>query len=138
MKKTFFIIAALVLLVAAYAYATVSNPLEISVDKRNPINAIHQSAHIDVRVLAAATAESHTVPTGADYVIFSCVTSTGAAASFWADFNGTAAVPTDDITDGSGCEVNPAVRTVAGVTTISLIAPSACIVTMAFYKDSWS
>lgn len=138
MKKKYWLIISLVLLVTAYAYATVSVPLEVASDKKNPISAIKQSNHIDVRVLAATTAESYTVPTGAVYIVFSCVTSTGAAASFWADFNGTAAIPSTDITDGSGCEVNPAVRYVKGVTTISLIAPAACIVTMAVYTDSWS
>lgn len=137
MKKRWFLLIPLVL-VAAYAYATISVPLEVATDKKSPINAIRQSNYIDARVLAAGIAESHTVPTGAVYVIFSAFTSTGAQASFWADFNGTAAIPSADITDGSGCEANPAVRYVKGVTTISLIAPAACIVTMSFYTDSWS
>lgn len=137
-KRSIFIIIGILLMVAAYAYAAISVPLEVSTDKRFPINAIKQSNYIDARVLAAGVAESHTVPTGAVYVIFSCVTSTGNAATFWADFNGTAAIPTNDITDGSGCEANPAVRYVKGVTAISLIAPADCIVIMSFYTDSFS
>lgn len=109
--------------------------LSVARDKKGPIGAIQQSDTIDVRVLAARVAESHTVPAGAKYVIFSCVDSNGTAASFWADFDGTAAIPSADITDGSGCEVNPAVRYVGNVSTISLIAPAACIVTMSFYDS---
>lgn len=136
-KKLILVVFGAVLLLPVYAFATVAEPLEVASDKKNPIHAIQQSSHIDVRVLAAGVAESHSVPGDAKYVIFSCATSSGNAASFWADFNGTAAIPTGDITDGSGCEVNPAVRFVGNITTISVISPTDCIVTMAFYKDSW-
>jgi hypothetical protein len=96
---------------------------------------IGPSDHVDYRVLAANTKEDHTVPTGADAVIFSCVDDSGNPASFYANFRGVdAAVPAADITDGSGPELNPTQRYIPGIGTISLIAPAACIVMMAFYK----
>jgi|GEM_PF-1162379 len=123
-------------IVPVISWAAVTTKLEVKRDRWGQTDAIEQSTFIDVRVLAAGVAESHTVPTGAKYVIFSCVNSDGNAVSFWADFVSTAAIPSGDITDGSGCEVNPIVRDVSGVTTISLIAPEACIVTMSFYLDT--
>lgn len=83
---------------------------------------------VDARVLAVSTAEAHTVPTGALWVVFS------SNCNFYASAVTTAAVPAADVTDGSASELNPAAWRIAGVTTISLIAPTACVVTMAFYK----
>lgn len=86
--------------------------------------------YIDARVLAANTAESHTVPTGAKFVLF------GSDGDFYARPNATAAVPSADVTDGSGSEINPVAWDLTGVTTISLIAAAARVVTLAFYTDS--
>ncbi len=91
------------------------------------------SDYNDVRVLAANTAEAHTVPTGANglkanYVVFS------ANADFWVDVGKTAAVPAADITDGTAPDLNPTVLYLGGsVTTISLISTAGGIVGMAFY-----
>src|SRR5207249_10304100 len=54
--------------------------------------------YVDARDLAASTNETHTVPTGADYVIFS------ADGDFYAKPNGAAAVPSD-VTDGTASEL---------------------------------
>lgn len=91
--------------------------------------------YVDVRVLAASTNETHTVPAGAKYVVFA------SDDLFYAKANGAAAVPSADVTDGSGSEMNPGVwRLVAddenaAVTTIGLIAPRATTVTLTFHKD---
>ncbi len=89
--------------------------------------------YIDARVLAAATAERHQIPTGAKYVVFA------ADATFYARFGDssvTAAVPAADVTDGTGSMVNPEAREIpSGVTHISLIASAATVVTMAFYAE---
>jgi hypothetical protein len=91
---------------------------------------IDQSNYIDVAVLAADAKEDFAVPAKAKKVIFSAngdfYCQIGASAS--------AAVPTVDVTDGSGSELNPVAREVVPAETISLIAPAACIITMAFYK----
>jgi len=91
------------------------------------------SNYIDTRVLATgSTAERHTVPSGAKKVFFS------ATGNFYAKFGGnsvTAAVPAADVTDGSGSELNPTLRTIDDAGYISLVAPTdGTIVTMAFYS----
>lgn len=85
--------------------------------------------YVDVRVLAATTNEAHTVPTGAQFVIFS------SDGDFFARPNATAAVPGADVTDGTGSELNPTIWHLGGVTTINLIASSARTITMSFYKS---
>lgn len=99
-------------------------------------------SYVDVRVLAANTNEDHTVPADGAYVIFSAD-----CAEFYVKRGGTAAVPGADVTNGSGSELNPAGyyvadisgganagSSVAATTTLGLISPTACTVTMAWYK----
>ena len=83
--------------------------------------------YIDARDLAANTNETHTVPAGADVVIFS------ADGDFYAKPNSAAAVPSD-VTDGTASELNPSHWDVGNVTTIGLIASAARKVTLSFYK----
>ena len=84
---------------------------------------------VDARVLAAGANESHTVPTGARWVIFS-----SSCAAFYAKTGGTAAVPAGDVTDGSASELNPAGWLLAAATTaIGLISPTACTITLSWY-----
>jgi hypothetical protein len=85
--------------------------------------------YVAARVLAANVAEDHTVPTGAKYVVFSA-----SCAAFYVKRGGTAAVPAGDVTDGTASELNPAGYYIVGVTTLGLIAPATCVVTMAFYS----
>ncbi|HZO84687.1 MAG TPA: hypothetical protein VFC26_05710 [Verrucomicrobiae bacterium] len=83
--------------------------------------------YVDARDLAANTNETHTVPAGADFVIFS------ADGDFYAKPNGAAAVPSD-VTDGTASELNPVVWDLSGVTSIGLIASAVRKVTLSFYK----
>lgn len=86
-------------------------------------------SYIDARVLAASTNESHTIPVGARYVVFSAT-----CAAFYARLAGTATVPAGDVTDGTASELNPAAWLLSPVSTsIGLIAPTACTVTMSWY-----
>jgi len=133
MKNALILLA--LFLVVLVTIGAVSTNLEVTWDKRGQNYAIQQSTHIDARVLAAGVAESHTVPANAIYVVFSAQDGGGDACSFYANFSGTAAEPSADITDGSGSELNPAVRALEGATAISLLAPEACILTLAFYKS---
>lgn len=89
---------------------------------------LNASNHVDARVLAAGVAESHVVPRGARYVLFSANT------DFYAKFDGTAAVPAADVTDGSASVLNPGLRGISGVATIGLISSSICVVTMEFFS----
>lgn len=90
--------------------------------------------HVDARVLAATTAESHTIPAGAKYVRL-----TGTVA-FYMKFGGTAAIPASDITNGSSSILVsptccPATYQIPeGVTTIGLIASAICVITMEFFE----
>lgn len=126
--------AALFLCLFAISNAHAATITEAEVRHTNGMFGLRQSVYIDNRVLAANTAEAHTVPTDAagvkaNYVVFS------ATCDFYADFASTAVVPSADVTNGSGPELNPTVRFLANdVTTISLISPTACVVTMMFYK----
>lgn len=110
---------------------------EIEVMTSDGSYAIRQATTIDAKVLAAGVAESETVPsitsngtTGkAKTVLFA------STCDFYADVNGTAAVPSADVTNGSASELNPTVRYLGGdVTTISLISADACVITMSFYR----
>ena len=84
--------------------------------------------YIDARDLAANTNETHTVPAGADFVIFS------ADGDFYAKPNGAAAVISGDVTDGSASELKPSHWSLDTVTSIGLIAPAARKLTLSFYK----
>lgn len=90
--------------------------------------AVMWSDSVMARALAANTAESITVPSGARIVVLTCTE------NFYANPVTTAAVP-GDVTDGSASELNPQARSVVGVTTISVITAAAggAVLTAAFY-----
>jgi hypothetical protein len=53
---------------------------------------------------------------------------------FYVRFGAAAAVPSVDVTNGSGSEVNPGARRIPeGVTSIGIASSGSCILTMAFY-----
>ena len=81
-------------------------------------------------VLVASTAKSITVPTGAVYALISAV-----SLPIYMNFQGTAVIPSTDITDGSGSFPNlGCLISVVGVTTISVISPTAGPIGAAFWK----
>ena len=82
--------------------------------------------YIDARDLAANTNEAHTVPAGANFVIFS------SDGDFFAKPNGPAAVP-GDVTDGTASEFKPTCWNLNGVISIGLIASAAPKITLTFY-----
>lgn len=84
--------------------------------------------YVNANSLAANVAESQTVPATANFVIFSAT-----CAAFYMNPSTTATVP-GDTTDGSASALNPAAWWVNGVTTLSVIAPTTCIITFSFYK----
>ncbi len=86
------------------------------------------SDFVNARQLAANTAESFTVPTGADYVNIS------SNVDIYVNFTsgGTATVP-GDVTNGSACALNPQARAVIPGETYSVISESAGHVTLEFY-----
>lgn len=89
--------------------------------------------YTDAIVLLANAAQTQAVPTtttgpGATWVVFS------ATCNFYALAGGTSAVPGATTTNGSASMLNPSAWNVTGITTISVIAPTACVVTLSFYQ----
>lgn len=86
---------------------------------------------IDNLVLAANTAKTYSLTTlrsnaglPAGQPLFLIFAADG---SFWTDYNGTAAIPSGDVTDGSGSEFGPNQRYFdKSVTSISLISAAGC------------
>ncbi len=78
--------------------------------------------------LAAGVAQSYTIPSGANKLLFSCID------EFWVDVNKTAVIPTGTIIDGSAPVRSPTGLGTHGYTTLSFISPRACIVQISVYK----
>lgn len=92
------------------------------------------AGYVTVFDLAADTAEHLATPTGADAVFMSCVDSGGNPSGFWANFGADAAIPTDDVINGTGSVPNVGGRAVSGVNTVSVISPVDCKVVCEWYK----
>lgn len=130
MKSVLIMIAAALSFCAATAFAQVP-PIQFKV----PAEAggafssflLYSAHYSDARVLAANTAELHTIPSGYTRVILS------GTCNFWAKVGGAAAIPAADVTDGTASDLNPAGYTFNGETSIGFIADSTCIVSMRFY-----
>ena len=86
--------------------------------------------YTDAIVLVANASQTQAVPTGATWVIFS------ANCNFYALPGASAAVPGATTTNGSASMQNPQGWNLAnlGITQITVISASACIVTLSFYQ----
>lgn len=84
--------------------------------------------YTDAIVLVANASQTQAVPTPATWVVFS------ANCNFYAATGASAAVPAATTTNGSAAQLNPAAWNVTGFTQVTLIAPTACIVTLSFYQ----
>ncbi len=89
--------------------------------------AIPQSDTIYSLSMVTNTEKIVTVPAGATIAVFS------ATGNFYCRFGETVIIPAGDIIDGSAGELNPVARSVSGVTSIHMIAPSDIVVTILFY-----
>lgn len=89
---------------------------------------IFPAKYVNAYVLAANTAQPVTIPTGARVAMFS------ATSNFYVKFQGAAAVPTVNVTNGSAPELNPTARDVTGYTTLSLVAPADSVVTICYFS----
>jgi hypothetical protein len=132
MKRILAILLTMAVL-AFFAYGQVSATPSVSylqaiIQQGSALLGLNVPTWVDTRVLAANTEETHTIPSGAKYVLFSATT------TFYAAYGATAAVPAADITNGSGSERNPVLRNITGFSTIHLISPTACVITLSFYK----
>ncbi len=90
------------------------------------------SNHIDIRSIAAAVAEAHTIPSGAKHCLIR------STVDIWVNPDGTAAVPAADVTDGSASYYIPVdvaeLIEVDDMTTLSIISDYDGLVMLAFYK----
>ena len=86
------------------------------------------AGHINNYVLTADVNKAVSVPAGARYAIFA------ADEDIWVKIGGAAAIPSGDITDGTGSELNPGVRWVEGETTIGVISAYAAKVSLMFFQ----
>lgn len=84
--------------------------------------------YTDAIVLLANAAQTQAIPTPATWVVFS------ANCNFYALPGASAAVPGSTTTTGGASMLNPAAWNVTGSTQITVIAPTACIVTLSFYQ----
>jgi len=84
---------------------------------------------VDAVVLTANSAATYTIPSNATYLMFS------ANGIFYVSFvaGQAAAIPSSSVTTGAAPFANPVLVPVQGLTSISIIAPSACIVTIAVF-----
>lgn len=89
--------------------------------------------YVDARVLSANTAETVTVPTFTDTRPLVGVVFSADCASFYVNSSATAAVPAADVTNGSASERNPAGYQYPQGDQFSIIAPTDCKITMAWY-----
>lgn len=123
------ILLALALLGLSFA-ASAQQPFRIWPDSSGVYNSGVRTApvYVDARVLAANVSETHTIPTGANTVLFS------STCDFYAKPGSSAAVPAADVTDGTGAELNPATWNVTGLTTLTVISTSTCVLTMSWYR----
>lgn len=84
--------------------------------------------YTDALVLTANASQTQAVPTPATWVVFS------ANCNFFALPGASAAVPGATTTNGSAAMLNPAAWNITGVTQITVIASTACTVTLSFYQ----
>lgn len=118
-------LGALGALVALALFAvSVPAPILRSIPTEYPV----ATPYVNVRVLAATTAETVTVPAACDWIVFS------ATGPFYLRADGQAAtIAAADVTDGTGSALSPAARRFIPAATFSLIAPAATTVTMECY-----
>jgi len=91
--------------------------------------AIHGGDTINVKVVGT-TASTETVPSLARYVLFS------ANKDFYVRWDGSAAaVPGANVTNGTGSELNPTIRSVEAGETFSVVGSAAgTVVTLTYYS----
>lgn len=85
--------------------------------------------HINNYVLTAEVAKAVSIPSGARYAMFV------STADLWVLIGaGTAAIPSVDVVDGSGSELNPICRWIESETVMSIISPAAAKVSITYYE----
>ncbi len=95
--------------------------------------------YVNDRVLATDTAETETVPTfdtsRSGYRVDAIYSAN--CADYYIRFGGTAAAPSADVSDGTGSEHNPSALQFAQNDAFSIVSPTACKVSIAYYLVSY-
>ena len=94
----------------------------------NPLQGLLYDQWVDALVLSANTAQTYTIPAGTDYLLFS---GTGI---FYVSYTGTAVIPSGNVLTGLAPALDPVLRAVTGLTSISVIAPASTIVTISAFR----
>lgn len=124
MKRILIALLTIVFLLPSFAIGAMN---DLNPGMSGKVISVNYGGFCSARSLAANTAESITVPTGANYVLLS------GTADFYVSWTGTATVPSDNDV-GAASELNPGMRQITDLTSISVISASTCIVTAVFYK----
>ncbi len=90
-----------------------------------------QSDTINNYVLAVNTAKYPVVPTGANFVKIG--QTVGADLLVLLNATSGLTVPSSDVTNGAGVEVNPDFLSLNGAATIGIISPEACLVSLSYF-----
>ena len=139
MKKILFVILIWILALSvgtASAAGTVNKLLPIMVNdpvlnlSGAPVVGISYPQWTDAIVLVANTAQTYTFPAEANYILFSA----SIGVDFYVNYTTTATVPGASTTTGLASELNPTLRNIAGLTSISIISATAGKVTVSLYK----
>jgi hypothetical protein len=93
----------------------------------SPAFALEASDDCNALVLVAATAQSIAVPSGARFAAFS------PTCNFWCLLDGTPAVPSASVTDGTAPTLNPGVLALEDATNIGIVTDSAGFLGISFY-----
>lgn len=127
--KKIFIALFIVILIAVPLYAGTMSELKVIKDTNGtPAIGVITTGYIDAIVLTANAAATYTVPTGANYLLFSGNT------NFYVKIGGTATVPSASTATGAASISNPSLRSTGGATSVSIIAPTTAIVTIEAFK----
>ncbi len=105
-KRTFFAVFLLIVSLGVFSSAHAIEQLQFYRSVAGDQTYAIKQGNVNNYVLVASTNKAVTVPTGASYAIFS------ANADIWVRVGGVAAVPSGDVTDGTGSELNPIIRRV--------------------------
>ena len=131
-RLTALILAAVMALAAPAAFAACCSSFSIFPDTTRNFSSsvLLPPTYTDAIVLVANVSQTQAVPTGATWVVFS------AGCNFFAATGASAAVPGATTTNGSAAMQNPSAWNLAalGITQITVVAATGCIVTLSFYQ----
>jgi hypothetical protein len=85
-------------------------------------------AYVDAAYFAAPGNSDVAVPAGSKFVLYA------GTVNFWVKRGGSAAVPSGNISDGSGSELNPTGHELSEVSTLGIAVGAAGHVTLTFYS----